>query len=368
MPASEPLDLGELRAALDQAGNPWQMATTSMTMLTEGQRQVRLGVPVDETERAAIESAHQSNVAAAEQATAESVGAPAAFDLRNIGGLNYTTPVKNQGNCGSCVAFGSVATMEHVTRYGYRAPYLPVDLSEAQAFYCYGREAGRNCANGWFPEPLHDKARDSGITIDAYFPYTAGDQDCSKLNADWTNRLVKVRSWEQVNNPALMKQNIAAYGSITACFYVYQDFYSYSSGVYRHTAGNLLGGHCVTLVGYDDAQSCWIAKNSWGPGWGEQGFFRIGYGECGIESWHNVAALGTVIHDWLPDQRILALWSNEADANVYAYAELRGWLSLNGSVGATDASMLAELAASKANGAKVGIYEDNGTAQQIYAW
>jgi len=262
-----------------------------------------------------------------------------------------------------------VGMMEHVTRFSYGAPYLPVDLSEAQAFYYYGRQAGRTCSTGWFPEPLADQARDNGLTIEEYFPYAAGDQDASKLNADWPNRLVKIRSWQSVtNNPAAMKENIARYGSITACFLVYQDFFSYSGGVYRHRTGDLAGGHCVTLVGYDDAQQCWIGKNSWGPGWGDQGFFRIGYGECGIETWHNVAALGTLIHNWLPDQRILALWSNEADANVWAYGELRGWLNLNGSVGATDAAMLAELAASKANGAKVGLYEDNGSVQQIYAW
>lgn len=369
MPVNDPLELDHLRSVLDQAGNPWRMTTTSMTSLTEEQRVVRLGVPVDSGERAQIENARQSDLAAAVAATADSVGAPAAFDLRNIGGVNYTTPVKNQGGCGSCVAFGVVGAMEHVTRFSYRAPYLPVDLSEAQAFYYYGGQAGRNCGNGWFPEPLADQARDHGVTIEEYFPYTAGDQDASKLNADWPNRLVKVRSWQSVTgNPAAMKENIAAYGSITVCFLVYQDFFSYAGGVYRHKTGDLAGGHCVTLVGYDDAQQCWIGKNSWGPGWGEQGFFHIGYGECGIETWHNVALLGTVVHNWLPDQRILALWSNDVDANVWAYGELRGWLSLDGTVGATDSAMLAELAASKANGAKVGVYEDNGSIQQIYAW
>lgn len=368
MPVNDPLDLDHLRSVLDDAGNPWRMAVTSMTSLTEAQRVLRLGVPVQEHEVAEAESARQSDRAAALAATADSVGAPSAFDLRNIGGANYTTPVKDQGGCGSCVAFGSVATLEHVTRYTNRTPNLDVNLSEAQAYYCYGRAAGATCGSGWLPEPLADKARDSGVTIDAYFPYTAGDQDCSKLNADWPNRLVKARSWQQANNPATMKELISAYGSVVACFYVYQDFFSYAGGVYRHRTGSLAGGHCVTLVGYDDAQQCWIAKNSWGPGWGEQGFFRIGYGECSIESWHTLGFLGTVIRDWLPDQRILALWSNEADANVWAYGELRGWLSLDGSVGATDAAMLAELAASKANGAKVGLYEDSGTVQQIYAW
>src|SRR5206468_3305820 len=42
--------------------------------------------------------------------------------------------------------------------------------------------------------------------------------------------------------------------------------------------------HCVSVVGYDDVAGCWICKNSWGPGWGDRGFFRIAYGEVGIDA------------------------------------------------------------------------------------
>jgi hypothetical protein len=48
--------------------------------------------------------------------------------------------------------------------------------------------------------------------------------------------------------------------------------------------GDLLGGHAVEIVGYSDADQCWICKNSWGTRWGENGFFRIGYGQCRIDS------------------------------------------------------------------------------------
>jgi C1A family cysteine protease len=65
---------------------------------------------------------------------------------------------------------------------------------------------------------------------------------------------------------------------------VYDDFFHYVSGVYHHTTGGVQGGHCVCVVGYDDTQSCWICKNSWGPAWGENGFFRIKYGDCGIDA------------------------------------------------------------------------------------
>lgn len=363
------LDLDTLRTALEEKGAPWQFAYTSMTALTEEERVTRLGVPLPDgldEQQLALQS--ESAAAAAMAARAENVGAPTSFDLRNVGGANYTTPVKDQGNCGSCVAFGTVATLEHVTRFTRGTPSLPMDLSEAQMFYCWGAAAGARCSTGWLPEPALDAARDKGVTFEDYFPYKAGDQACS-VNADWPNHLCKAISWQSLtNNVSGMKQYISQYGSVTACFYVYQDFFSYGGGVYRHVSGGLAGGHCVVLIGYDDSQGCWIAKNSWGPSWGEGGFFRIAYGQCGIESWHNCGVPGTSLRTWLPNQQILGLWSNEVDNNVWAYASVRGWLKLDGVAAPTGEAMLLELAAAKARGTQVGLFENAGSVEQLYAW
>jgi hypothetical protein len=45
-----------------------------------------------------------------------------------------------------------------------------------------------------------------------------------------------------------------------------------------------VGNHAICVIGYDDTQNCWICKNSWGTGWGDSGFFKIAYGQCGIGS------------------------------------------------------------------------------------
>jgi len=69
-------------------------------------------------------------------------------------------------------------------------------------------------------------------------------------------------------------------------FEVYQDFFSYKTGVYHHVTGSLAGGHAVKILGWgkdEDGNDFWLCANSWGPEWGEGGFFRIRQGDCGID-------------------------------------------------------------------------------------
>jgi C1A family cysteine protease len=73
------------------------------------------------------------------------------YNLRNVGGQNFVTPIRDQGNCGFCVAFGTVATVEGRSRTQANNPNPNVDLSEAHLFYCYGFNDGKNCQNGWWP-------------------------------------------------------------------------------------------------------------------------------------------------------------------------------------------------------------------------
>ncbi|MFC5819220.1 C1 family peptidase [Nonomuraea harbinensis] len=249
------------------------------------------------------------------------MGAPAATDLRDHGGADYTTPVKDQGDCGSCAAFAVISTMEHVVRFTNRTPGLTVDLSEAHLFYCHGGQDGASRAAGWWPAQALPYCRDAGVAFEDCFPYVAGDQDCSRLNADWPNRMAKVARFQDISgDAAAMKEHIAAYGAVSACLDVYQDF------------------------------------------------FKIAYGQCRIETYQTCSVSGVTLRSWLPDQRILGLWSNEADGNVWAYGSARGWFKLDGADATTGEAMLLELAASKALGTPVGLYEDGGTVQQIYAW
>jgi C1A family cysteine protease len=367
-----PVELDRVRTELAAQGHPWVMGENSMTILEEDQRRHRLGVPLPpESERQELETQAKS-LAAGEAARATAVsaaGAPAQFDSRNAGGANYVTPVKDQGDCGSCVSFGTVATMETVAAFTRGQPGLKLDLSEAHLFYTHGANDNATCDTGWMPDRALKACHDVGITYEDYFPYSPRNRSGAKLNADWPNRLATTPSYAALTgNPAAMKEQLAACGALIACFLVYQDFFSYKTGVYRHVTGALAGGHCVTLVGYDDAQGCWIAKNSWNTSWGDGGFFRIGYGECGIETWQ-VEQVGAVsLRSWTGSTPVLGLWSNDQDRNTWAYLKDLGWLHLAADDEVINKAMLIELVAAKQGGRPVNAFNNNGTIIETYVF
>ncbi len=279
MPDKTPVTIDQIQSALANAGAGWQAAATDHFTMSLRQKRRRLGAVPPGTTLAAREQA-----AATRSVTAEATAGvhPPKFDWRAHGGHSYVTPVRDQGDCGSCVAFGTAATVETTARvlYGYT---LPIDVSEAQLFYCVAGSQGATCDSGWWPDEALTAFENPGITDGTHFPYTAGDRSCG-LRTGWQNSVTKIGGWHAITSVAAMKDWISTRGPLTACFSVYDDFYSYESGVYSHHVGDLVGGHCVSIVGYDDTQHCWIAKNSWGTWFGANGYFRIGYGECGIDA------------------------------------------------------------------------------------
>ena len=106
--------------------------------------------------------------------------------------------------------------------------------------------------------------------------------------ADRSATLYTVKGWHTASTsgtPSVRVQDIKnalyTYGPVVASFYVYNDFYSYRSGVYSYASGSYVGAHAVLIVGYDDVRQAFIVKNSWGTGWGEAGYFMIAYSEVG---------------------------------------------------------------------------------------
>jgi C1A family cysteine protease len=368
---SKSLDLKVLRAALDESAATWEMDEANpVVQMTEDERVRMLGFSPPPTV-ASLSQAVKADKAApaitAELVASEtSIGAPAKFDQRNIGGRNFTTVVKNQGGCGSCVAFGTVGVLETTYQRQTNNPNSGINLSEAHLFYCHGGEEGRTCANGWWPENALKKVRDKGLATDDKYPYTATQQSCA-VGSGWQNSKLTSLGHTKLSTRAAMKNWIATRGSITGCFIVYQDFFSYSGGVYRHVTGNSAGGHCVEICGYDDSQAAWICKNSWGTGWGEAGYFRIGYGQCQIESWAGpYGSTGVVMRAWANNKRVSGLWSNDAANNAHVYLSGIGWRRLQNNRTATHHAMLIELAGARARGRRVNALINGNEVQEIY--
>lgn len=211
-----------------------------------------------------------------------SVSAPAMWDWRSVYGHDYTTSVKDQGHCGACVGFALAGTMEADYKVYQHSYNLNPDLSEAETYFCVGQPD--SCSDGMSVSAAYNAAVDQGVVDEQCFPYSDEMHSCN-LCSDAAARALHLSNWRGTTDVAEAKYIIANFGPVTATMKVYEDFYSYTSGVYEHTSGSYRGGHAVTIVGYDDSGQYWIVKNSWGTGWGEDGYFRIKYGECEIDNY-----------------------------------------------------------------------------------
>jgi C1A family cysteine protease len=264
-----------LQSTINAKGYHWTAGITTLSTLSVDEQKAHLGLNVDESELKATAKA----IAAQEELHAvqmRAFAAPISVDWRNKGG-DWTTPIKDQSDCGSCVAFATLATLESRLNIACENPNLDLDLAEAYLFYC---GCGNCCGTGWNFPPALDFCKNTGVALEASFPYTPGDQPCKPGVTPY----LKITNWTAVLGVTERKDVLATKGPMVAGMQVFEDFMSYRTGVYRHVSGVSRGYHAISVVGYDDTQQCWICKNSWGPGWGENGFFKIGYGECSIDT------------------------------------------------------------------------------------
>lgn len=365
------VSLEQIRSDLTQAGDPWEAGVTSVSILPADERQIRLGVTPPSGEPSVEEIAQRwpQEQESLRSRAISAVTAPAAYDLRNVGGKNFITSIKDQKSCGSCVAFGAVATVEGRLRVQRNDPNLDVNLSEAHLFFCHARDRGYGCSTGWWPQQAFDDFQSKGVADDACYPYNLSNTDCSGLCSNWASRVVKISGYTNLTSkPAEIKEWVSTRGPVSACFVVYDDFFSYKSGVYKHVSGGEAGGHCVTIIGYNDSPGYWICKNSWGEGWGDKGYFCIAYGECGIDSWLNHGVNAIENTGWQNNQRVTGLWTINEERNAWAYFANLGWRKISGENDNIFCDMLTQLIAAKAAARPVNFYEENSVIKQIYVY
>ncbi len=209
-------------------------------------------------------------------------GLPVTFDWRELGGC---TSIKDQGNCGSCWAFGTVAPLECNILI---KDHIEVDLSEQWLVSC--NRDGWSCNGGWFAHTYHKSKTDScsgtGAVLESSFPYEAYNVPC---NCPYTHPYT-IQNWKYIGSSqgipsvASMKQAIMDYGPISVAVAVNSAFGAYNGGVFNNDSYAQIN-HAVALVGWDDTQGTngvWFLRNSWSPGWGEDGYMRIEYGVCKV--------------------------------------------------------------------------------------
>jgi C1A family cysteine protease len=161
------------------------------------------------------------------------------------------------------------------------------DLSEAELFFCAGPQAGAGACpqGGWWPADAMPYLRSTGVGEESCFPYSDQHIPCNTCN-DRDKQAVYITRSAEILDVQDRKKYISKIGPMIGGMIVFSDFPYYESGVYSHVTGGQEGGHCIQIIGYDDDQSCWVCKNSWGPDWGDNGYFKIAYGEpdCGIDT------------------------------------------------------------------------------------
>merc|ERR1719263_1438693 len=183
------------------------------------------------------------------------------------------TPVKNQGQCGSCWAFSTVGGLEGA--WEISSGNL-VSLSEQQFVDCDKVDSG---CNGGLMDNGFKFAEGTAIATEDSYPYTAADGSCK---SSFTTAIPQggVTGYKDVSNSASALQSALNNNPVSVAIEADQSvFQMYTSGTITSGCGNNLD-HGVLAAGYDGSSI--KVKNSWGSSWGMNGYVNIDASQCGI--------------------------------------------------------------------------------------
>jgi len=191
------------------------------------------------------------------------------------------TPVKDQAQCGSCWAFSTTGSVEGAVQI--KTGRL-TSVSEQQLVDCAGSSGNQGCNGGLMDDAFNWIVSHRGIGSEASYPYTARDGTCKDVTS--VSTISGYKDVQQGSEDALM--NALNMQPVSIAIEADQSsFQFYKSGVFNGPCGQQLD-HGVLLVGSgsDGGQDYWRVKNSWGAGWGDQGFIRMirGKNMCGLSN------------------------------------------------------------------------------------
>ncbi|XP_059138684.1 procathepsin L-like [Physella acuta] len=209
---------------------------------------------------------------------------PAAVDWRYKG---YVTPIKDQGECGSCWAFSAVGSLEGEH---FKATGQLVSLSESQLLDCSMMWGSDGCDGGKMTQAFNFIKDDGGIDSAENYPYTPEENFCQNVRkpvAATVNGYVCIPKGDE----DALKEAVATIGPISVAIDADDPTFAlYKDGVYyTPNCSSSTLTHAVLVVGYGTlkGQDYWLVKNSYGTTWGKNGFMLLARNRdnhCGVAS------------------------------------------------------------------------------------
>lgn len=183
-----------------------------------------------------------------------------------------TTPVKDQGYCGSCWAFSATEQIESDSMRTLGTSYV---LSPEQITQCDSTSSG--CNGGWTEHAYKYVENTGGIETDSDYPYTSYQGVTGSCHSTKSKYVIGVDTYTTIRGESSMASYVQSTGPLSVCLDA-SSWNSYRGGIMTQ-CGNRVD-HCVQAVGVDASNGgYWKVRNSWGTSWGESGYIRLAYGQ-----------------------------------------------------------------------------------------
>jgi cathepsin L len=208
--------------------------------------------------------------------------APTSWDWRTKGAV---TPIKNQGQCGSCWSFSTTGSTEgcHFLTTGKLN-----SLSEQNLMDCSTSQGNQGCEGGLMTQAMTYIISNGGIDTEVSYPYTAADGTTCNYNAANSGATLKSFTNVQTGSESDLLAKVTL-GPVSVAIDASQNsFQLYTGGVYNEPACSSTAlDHGVLAIGWgvDSGSAYWLVKNSWGTDWGIQGYIEMSRNlnnQCGI--------------------------------------------------------------------------------------